>query len=106
MKVEKYLGKGLALYSTNEGTLVWRYKYTFNGVRTSLSLGKSEYVDESEAIKRAEECSIMVALGKNPKDNRSWVKSKKSYAKAYLLESASKKIIELAELIENLKNLD
>lgn len=106
MKVEKYYGKGLALYRTNEGCLVWRYKYTFNDVRTSISLGKAELVSEEEAIKRAEQCSIMVETGKNPRDNRDWKKSKQSYAKAYLLESAAKKIVELAELIENLKNLD
>lgn len=106
MKVEKYYSNGLALYSTNQGTMVWRYKYTFQGKRTSISLGKSQLVDESEAIKRSEECAIMVAMGKNPKDNRSWEKSKKSYAKGYILESAARKIVELSELIETLKNLD
>jgi hypothetical protein len=101
--IKEYIGNGLSLFETKNGTLMWKMKYTFEGNQSSLSIGNSTLVDRSEAIKRCEECRVLIAQGKNPRDHRSWLKPKADYAKEYLIESIEKKAIELINLIAIMK---
>lgn len=103
MVTKKYLGNGLMLYESEKGTMIWRMKYNYNGKQSSLSLGLGALIDESEAIKRCEECRIMIAQGKNPRDHRSWLKPKADYAKEYLIDAIEKKAQELLNLVEIMK---
>jgi sulfatase maturation enzyme AslB (radical SAM superfamily) len=99
MTIKEYIGNGLSLFETKKGTLIWKMKYTYQGSQSSLSIGDSTLVDRSEAIKRCEECRVLIAKGKNPRDHRSWLRPKADYAKEYLIESIEKKAEELMKLI-------
>ena len=101
--IVEYIGNGLSLFETKKGTRIWKMKYTFQGNQSSLSIGDSTLIDREEAIKRCEECRLLIAQGKNPRDNRTWLKPKSDYAKEYLIEALEKKVSELSKIIALMK---
>ena len=67
-------GKGLYLYINTSGGKLWRFDFSHNGKRKTLSIGKYPTVSLAEARQTAENARRLLASGQDP--NRKSVNGK------------------------------
>ena len=67
-------GKGLYLYINTSGGKLWRFDFSYNGKRKTLSIGKYPTVSLAEARQTAENARRLLASGQDP--NRKSVNGK------------------------------
>jgi integrase len=67
-------GKGLSLLVYPTGGKTWRYRYSFEGKESMISLGAYPDISLDEARKRLEECRTTKATGTNPSKKKQALK--------------------------------
>lgn len=61
-------GKGLYLYINTSGGKLWRFDFSYNGKRKTLSIGKYPTVSLVEARQAAENARRLLASGQDPSE--------------------------------------
>jgi integrase len=81
-----YDGKGLLLIVTPAGGKWWRFNYSIDGKRKTISFGTYPEISLSQARERREEARKLIAIGIDPSMNRKAVKSAKDELSANSFE--------------------
>ena len=61
-------GKGLYLYINTSGGKLWRFDFSYNGKRKTLSIGKYPTISLVEAHQAAENARCLLASGQDPSE--------------------------------------
>lgn len=80
-------GKGLYLYVNTSGGKLWRFDFSHNGKRKTLSIGKYPTVSLVEARQTAENARRLLAAGQDPGEAKQQEKRERQAAVSNTLKS-------------------
>ncbi|MDO4879299.1 MAG: Arm DNA-binding domain-containing protein [Neisseria sp.] len=84
-------GKGLYLYINTSGGKLWRFDFSYNGKRKTLSIGKYPTVSLVEARQAAENARRMLAAGQDPGEAKQQEKAERKAAALNTFESLARR---------------
>lgn len=84
-------GKGLYLYINTSGGKLWRFDFSHNGKRKTLSIGKYPTVSLVEARQAAENARRLLVLGQDPSEAKQQEKRERQAAALNTFESIARR---------------
>lgn len=84
-------GKGLYLYINTSGGKLWRFDFSHNGKRKTLSIGKYPTVSLIEARQTAENTRRLLASGQDPSEAKQQEKRERQAAALNTFESIARR---------------
>ena len=84
-------GKGLYLYINTSGGKLWRFDFSYNGKRKTLSIGKYPTVSLVEARQAAENARRLLASGQDPSEAKQQGKRERQAAALNTFESIARR---------------
>lgn len=84
-------GKGLYLYINTSGGKLWRFDFSYNGKRKTLSIGKYPTVSLVEARQAAENARRLLVSGQDPSEAKQQAKRERQTAALNTFESIARR---------------
>ena len=84
-------GKGLYLYINRNGGKLWRFDFSYNGKRKTLSIGKYPTVSLVEARQAAENARRLLVSGQDPSEAKQQEKRERQAAALNTFESIARR---------------
>lgn len=84
-------GKGLYLYINTSGGKLWRFDFSHNGKRKTLSIGKYPTVSLVEALQAAENARRLLVSGQDPSEAKQQAKRERQTAALNTFESIARR---------------
>ena len=84
-------GKGLYLYSNTSGGKLWRFDFSYNGKRKTLSIGKYPTVSLVEARQAAENARRLLVSGQDPSEAKQQEKRERQAAALNTFEAIARR---------------
>ena len=84
-------GKGLYLYINRNGGKLWRFDFSYNGKRKTLSIGKSRTVSLVEARQAAENARRLLVSGQDSGEAKQQEKRERQAAVINTFESIARR---------------
>ena len=84
-------GKGLYLYINTSGGKLWRFDFSYNGKRKTLSIGKYPTVSLVEARQAAENARRLLASRQDPSEAKQQEKRERQAAALNTFESIARR---------------
>ena len=84
-------GKGLYLYINTSGGKLWRFDFSYNGKRKTLSIGKYPTVSLVEARAAAENARRLLVSGQDPSEAKQQEKRERQAAALNTFESIARR---------------
>ena len=84
-------GKGLYLYINTSGGKLWRFDFSYNGKRKTLSIGKYPTVSLVEARQAAENARRLLVSGQDPSEAKQQEKRERQAAALNTFESIARR---------------
>ena len=84
-------GKGLYLYINTSGGKLWRFDFSYNGKRKTLSIGKYPTVSLVEARQAAENARRLLVSGQDPSEAKQQEKRERQAAALNTFEAIARR---------------
>ena len=84
-------GKGLYLYINTSGGKLWRFDFSYNGKRKTLSIGKYPTISLVEARQAAENARRLLVSGQDPSEAKQQAKRERQTAALNTFESIARR---------------
>ena len=84
-------GKGLYLYINTGGGKLWRFDFSYNGKRKTLSIGKYPTISLVEARQAAENARRLLVSGQDPSEAKQQEKRERQAAALNTFESIARR---------------